>query len=302
MRDARFRPTAVGGEVTSVERAAWRKRAEFFLDAALLDEAEQKEAKLINVKWHRLATMDLVCGVEWQMVVTGIIDGWAYFSSLIFPLHPCIYLRPRATIVWDKGPDNLCATLYLLNKKRLRASFFFSPVHGLQRGMWGGCELAGKHAVLLVAVSVVNVERGPHHGEANWQQIKESTLEWKALAAHDRADPILKHLAPHIKRERMVQRGGDVDAAVNDDDLDEIVDTIDSCEFYRHKPTKTALTQWNTLNDNLENMFPEWSTKCIPLMHNAVHHGWTLADASKIMIQLRPADKDAVMESLATKE
>ena len=227
MRDARFRPEAPGSSCTAPEIAEWRHAAEAFLTA----QSTSEKTVLPKGTWHRIASYDLLCGLDWQLTVCAG-TGWNAFDSnlqLDFPIHK----RMRATMVWDKGPDNLCVTGYLLNKKRLRASFFFSPAHGVQRAMWNGVQAAGKGSVLYVATAVVNLERGPFHGEADWQQIRESTIEWKAKATSDRQDPILKLLMPAIK----LERGGDP-LDITDADIDDVVENIDSSNFYLRKPKK----------------------------------------------------------------
>ena len=161
MRDARFRPDAPGAACKASEVAEWRAQVESFLAAELAADAAAGANKKVTIsKWHRLATFDLVCGMDWQMKAGLGIDGWNTFaSSSDFPKHR-LQFRPRCSIVWDKGPDNMCATGYLLSCKKLRASFFFSAVHGAQRAMWSGVQGAGRYALLLVACAVANLDMG----------------------------------------------------------------------------------------------------------------------------------------------
>ena len=297
MRDARFRPDAPGAPQSTQEIAEWRLLAEeFFAQQDNLEKADAK--KRPAVKYHRLATYDLICAMDWQMRSCINIKGWHTFDTIdTIPDHR-IHMRYRATLMWDKGPDNMCATSYLLNHKKLRLSIFFSPTHGCQRAMWGGVQSSGKYALLLVATAVVNLERGPWHGEANWQMIRESTDEWKSKAGSDRNDPILRRVMAGIK----VDKGEDP-TDIKDQDYDDVVDHIQECKFYVRKPMKTALTQWNTLNDNLEVLFPEWSTKLIPLMHLGMLMGWCKPKASHEIFQaLKPADIQDVKDSLLKKE
>ena len=68
MRDARFRPAAPGSVASTYEVAEWRRRAEAFLDGELKDEAaEDAKPSRADPRWHRLATHDLICGMDWQM-------------------------------------------------------------------------------------------------------------------------------------------------------------------------------------------------------------------------------------------
>ena len=75
MRDLRQRPEEIGKHMKREDCDAWRAELELFLDDAL---SEQKREELKNKsrsKWQRLATYDLVCGCDWQLVVNSSY-GW----------------------------------------------------------------------------------------------------------------------------------------------------------------------------------------------------------------------------------
>ena len=114
-------------------------------------------------RWHRISTFDLLCGIEWQLYVC-LRKGLVFADVTAAPLLLPINLRSRFTFRWDMGPDNLCATLCLLNCKRLRMSVFFSIVHKCQRALWGGMQLSGKYSVVLVGCQLANCGRGPWDG------------------------------------------------------------------------------------------------------------------------------------------
>ena len=187
---------------------------------------------------------------------------------------------------------------FLLNHLRLRVSVFFSPAHGAQRAMWGGVQACGKYAFLLIACAVVNLERGPWNREAKHQQIRESTLEWQAKASTDRQDPLLRFILP-----RHLEAAGKDRHDVSEEDIDAIVEGITECNFYRRKMPKTALTQWNTLNDSLETLLPEWWLKVLALLHLGVMQGWCKGtQGAQLLSALKPADMDVVRESFKSKE
>lgn len=66
MRDLRLRPDDPGTVCKKEEIAEWRVRVESFLQAELANEGTLSN-KVQNAKWHRLATFDLVCGMDWQI-------------------------------------------------------------------------------------------------------------------------------------------------------------------------------------------------------------------------------------------
>lgn len=68
MRDARLRPEGPGSICKKEEIAQWRERVESFLAAEFANEgANPGKAPVQNSKWHRIATFDLVCGMDWQI-------------------------------------------------------------------------------------------------------------------------------------------------------------------------------------------------------------------------------------------
>ena len=59
---------------------------------------------------------------------------------------------------------------------------------------------SGKYSIVLVGCTVLNCDRGPWHGEANWQVVKGSLDEWMAKSMDN--DPLLKFHGPKIARAR----------------------------------------------------------------------------------------------------
>ena len=66
MRDLRLRPDDPGTVCKTEEIAEWWVRVETFLAAELANEGTQSSS-VQNAKWHRLATFDLICGMDWQI-------------------------------------------------------------------------------------------------------------------------------------------------------------------------------------------------------------------------------------------
>ena len=150
-----------------------------FLDAMVVDEDKEKlEKQKRKERWHRLSTFDLLCGMEWQMnafLHHGFVFAATTPESLLLPINT----RQRITLCWDMGPDNLRATFYLLNFKKLRISAFFSVVHKCQRALWGGMQLSGKYSLVLLGCQLANCERGPWDGAGKRTSFLESARDLK---------------------------------------------------------------------------------------------------------------------------
>ena len=103
MRDARFRPDEPGFASQKKDLAEWRVRVESFLASQLAVDGDRSSAAAGRQRWNRIATFDLVCGIDWQLQASVGIKGLAHFQvDEMRPLAP-MHLRPRLTIVWDKG-------------------------------------------------------------------------------------------------------------------------------------------------------------------------------------------------------
>lgn len=117
-------------------------------------------------------------------------------------------------------------------------------------------------------------------------------------ATSDRGDPLLQFVMP-----RLVQTQGIYYLDVTDEDCDKVVNNITDCDFFCRKPPKTAITQWNTLNDNLEVLLPEWWHKLVPLLHLGIMQGWVACGKSTALLEsLKPVDLAAIKECVLKKE
>ena len=107
-------------EATTLE---WRARARQFFEEAFADEAAEKTDVAKARKYHRIATSDLMCGGDWQLYAM-LNTGWVH--AVVTPEDQRVPLaeRKRITIVWDMGPDNLCATAYILRHRKMRVTIF----------------------------------------------------------------------------------------------------------------------------------------------------------------------------------
>ena len=97
MRDLRQRPEEVGSAATRTDIDQWRAELEeFLLDQADDETRARLEAKTSD-KWQRLATYDLICATDWQLVV---LSGFGLNMCSKFHEHFQI------TNTWNKTKRN----------------------------------------------------------------------------------------------------------------------------------------------------------------------------------------------------
>ena len=80
MRDLKLRPEEIGSAVSKVDIDEWRAALEAFLMDQANEEAKAELENKSSAKWQRLATYDLVCAMDWQLVVTSGY-GWNMCST-----------------------------------------------------------------------------------------------------------------------------------------------------------------------------------------------------------------------------
>ena len=197
MRDARWAVAEEAVRWAKRRKVLWRQE----IETSLSEEggAEPSGKKEDDEKqWKRLASFDLVCGVDRQFVITTG-QGLNVLEEQESEERP-IYARPHLTISWDTGPDNVCASSYLLNKKSLRTSICWDPLHKVWRVIWNGTRVAGLFSVVLLGAIVANLDRGPWNGEANYEVEIQAA---KVLASQDLRDgPLVRMPLPRRLRDR----------------------------------------------------------------------------------------------------
>ena len=282
MREVRQRTQGIGAPATVAHVSEWRRLIDDLLaaeDAGAPDgDAAAKPAT--SNKRTRFATYDLVLAVERQLTLSAGTDLCTFFPQR--PLQEKITARPRITISWDMGPDNLCAAAYLLNKKKLRASIMFSPLHKLQRCMWGGVQEAGKYAIVMVGGIIANLDHGPFDSKSFHLVLKQSNDEFLAKAMAD--DPLLRKLAPRIQRDRC----GDPNIT-GPAHMEEILLSLGQARWLNRKTPTVAMSRWNTWNDCMEFLLPEWHHKLLAMLHHGAIQGWYRpANRAKFLNALHP--------------
>ena len=141
-------------------KAAWHKNLEEFLRAELVEKPKDDDATLPKI--CRLATFDLACSIDHQLVIM-CGKGLASFQQKDGETR-CLSDREHLTITWDTGSDNVCLSSWLLYKARLRCSILFDP-HAPNLALLVEC-----HSCSWV---VLDSPRGHHLCEP-----RERTLEW----------------------------------------------------------------------------------------------------------------------------
>ena len=134
-RDNRYKVEAPGDPATHAQMEEWRRLLVQFLECEEAQETAEAKPKA-PARLQRIATFDLACLTNRQLtVMLGV--GWESVDDDVGNNLP-LNLRPRGTLVWDMGPDNLCLTGWLLNCRRSRISAFFSLAHLCQRCLING--------------------------------------------------------------------------------------------------------------------------------------------------------------------
>ena len=87
MRDAMVRGTKVSSKVTTHEKLEWKKISFQFLEECKADEKEEESNFKKSTKpLDRLATFYMVHATDWQLQVSGVINGYAKFFEQNTPL------------------------------------------------------------------------------------------------------------------------------------------------------------------------------------------------------------------------
>ena len=267
MRDLRPRPLDAT-RYSAEELHAWQCSTDLFFQQEHDEEKKREvEAASKGQKFYRVATSDLLYATAWQFFVMTGLPLRTIEVGRTRP-EPQLHRRLRVTFNQDMGPDNLCLAAWCMNHRRLRCSFIFSWTHVLQRAMWGGVQRAGKYATVLIGCILISNERGPWKGEANYQEALESCHELtKKLKP---GSPMLVCLGPRIAAER-----GEDPFGCNYEWQAKYIEEMEDANWCRRKPPKTTVTQWNTWNDSMEWVLPEWTAKTLPLTNIGISKGWS---------------------------
>ena len=299
MRDLRLRHEKPGSTCTPEQMEEWRLVIKSFLEEEEVAQGAADSKRKTPAKIQRVATFDLACGADRQLkAMTG--EGWKRFRVDGQDHAQSLLTRPRMTVIWDMGPDNLCLTGWMMNHAKLRCSVFFSICHKCQRALWHGVQHSGMYAIVLVGGIVANLERGPFEGEATHQKLRESCEEFVAKARFD--DPLLQLFGPRILLDRQESPHSWSDATAQD-----VLDNLLHASWRTRKPPRTAITQWNTWLDAFEYIKPEWHERLLALTHMGVCQGWDTAEKqARFAKMLKPTDakglKQMREEKMSTKE
>ena len=121
MRDAMVRGTKVSSKVTTHEKLEWKKISFQFLEDCKADEKEEESNFKKSTKpLDRLATFYMVHATDWQLQVSGVINGYAKFFEQNTPADCPIECRPMLIECQDSYSVNTAKIHYLANKRKSR--------------------------------------------------------------------------------------------------------------------------------------------------------------------------------------
>lgn len=279
MRDAKWQ---VGdAEKWSPEgREAWRRDLDAFLAA------EEKDGQLDTggpkTKMHRVATFDLACGIDHQLVVM-CGKGLQSYSVREAEDRP-IDNREHLRICWDTGSDNTCLSSYMLYKQKLRVSVLRDPLHKVSRRLWNMTKRAGMFSTVLIAGIICNLERSPWNGEANFQ--KERAAASDAIRNELHQDALWQMLLPKVMRDRGLDPM-DADGEVGK----ELLHSIAEARWLDIKPTRVATTRWGSWHDAVHDfLLPDFHEKLYVILVVGILQGW-LKQGSQTSSLLRDLKK-----------
>ena len=251
----------------------------------------------LALRWERIATHDLVCASEKMLHVAGL-QGWGFFDSQR-PLRGPVHTLRRATVCLDMGSDNLAKISYLLNKKRLRITPFFSITHKIQRCMWAGVAQTGRQSEVLLATVVVTCMRAPWQGGAHGREICEA-LDSYVDRMHDdveevRKCPVMAVCAPLIAR----QRGWSHPDFVTAEGKVDILRSLKKAKIYHVQPANVATTRWNTVNDACEDLLKEAGEFLVATIDLGVRQGWAKGQLREAFFRRLKTAETSLTEQLA---
>lgn len=272
--------------------AEWRKSVEAFLE----EEIKETDKKTSKQKWQRLQSYDLLVAIDWWQLQCSIGNGLKMFQGVL-PLARLGW-RPRLSLCWDGGPDNMCAASFLLNHLGMRVSIFFDPPHKLWRCVWQGCH--ERISVVFLAGIVCNLDRGPWKSESNWQKLQEAMQEYVALS--DIICPLFRRLAPRI----LADRGMDPHNC-SSEVLQDLFDSLLDADWMRQKAPRVATTRWGTWHKQWAWLLPLYHEKLLACQACGVLEGWLTKEAqAKYAETLKVVDAgelaDTVKQKMAVKE
>ena len=264
----------------------WRNEIETFLKEESIPKAAAAHATGDDDDkrtWKRLSSFDIVCALDRQLMIASG-HGLKLFEAL--KTEPALDERSHLTLCWDTGSDNVCASSYLLNAKRLRCSVFWDPLHKIWRAIWMGVRRAGLYSAVLVGGIIANLERGPWSGEANYEVEKQAAMD---LSRNDmKNDTLVWELLPRILRDR-----GEDPSSASSARAQEVVESLATAPWLQKKPIRVATTRWGSWHDAIEqNLLPYFHEKLLVLLAVGLLQGWLLTDRNKAQLLKSLVGKD----------
>ena len=147
IRDAKWTQAPAGADGSIARKLEWRRAVESYLSAETADDKSATPTKEAYDKLARVATFDLVNSLDKQFK-NMIGEGLSRFLPQTNDPRP-LHERPRLTLHWDTGSDNVCGSSDLLYRKNERDHYSGSTAQGVE--MHVGRSKARRFVFLCVA-------------------------------------------------------------------------------------------------------------------------------------------------------
>ena len=250
-RDSNWALEEPGEDPTGKRALEYHAAGEKFVAALKKDEERQKSAVAVTARprLERIPSCLLGCKLDHQ-VRCCTLNGLALFKPRQHDADVPFFRRPHATLQWDTHSPNVCVTSFLLGYHQLRVTPLWGPLHRIWRCIWNGTKLASMMSTVLLTNILVNLERGPWRGEANYQQEKDAVREMSILDLPD--FPIFRAKKAEICRHLGV-------TFLTEEILSEIIQSLWDLEWMDRKPGQVAMTRWSSWHDAVKKLLA-----CLP--------------------------------------
>eukprot|EP00971_Amphidinium_carterae_P129681 2568678-Amphidinium_carterae.1 len=240
MRETHFRLRRPGKGLSAQDKVAWRGNAARMLacieEQESVDAGSSQEKVPRKGKLQRTSAYDICHGLNWQLQMAG--KGLASFLATKDDASP-LHCRPHLSIISDTGADMYALVSYLLNKAKLRATFFPDPIHRVWRAVWNATVQCHLYQPALLAAVICNYNHGPFQSQAWYASLKETAKEYSALA--DENDPILQYCKAGLLKDDAYK--GAAHAESECDVVEAAVQELTDPEWLQRKGERVATTR-----------------------------------------------------------
>jgi hypothetical protein len=172
--------------------------------------------------------------------------------------------RKLLTISIDQCGIGMCAMMYMVYKRSMRALPFFDPFHRQARDTWNAFKEAGFKTSLLLAGITYNLSRGPWAGSAWWQQMKEAAMDMMQTVTED--DVLVSYFYPRILADK-----GEPFGSIS---VQEMLQNISEADWLQVKGPRMNPSRWWSEFDCGDFYIPSTNERLLVLMFLGLQQGW----------------------------